>query len=75
MALQPIAPGRRLVSISEAAKYVGVNPMTIRRMISAGSIPGFRFGPRLLKVDLSDVDAQLRPIPAANTTSATDHVA
>lgn len=53
----------QLVSISQASEYADVNPRTIRRWIAAGLLRGYRVGPRLLKVDLHDVDAMLKPIP------------
>lgn len=56
---------RRPVSIAVAAKYAGVHPRTIRRMISRGDVQGFRFGPRILRVDLDDIEAMLRRIPTA----------
>ena len=56
---------RRLESIPNAAEYVGVSSKTIRRWISAGALTGYRMGPRLIRVDLVEVDAMLRPIPTA----------
>ncbi len=58
-------PPRRLASIDAAAAYVGVNPRTVRRRIAAGELTGYRFGPRLIRVDLDQLDAVLRPIPSA----------
>jgi excisionase family DNA binding protein len=60
---QPTPTVRRLESISGAAHYAGVHPKTIRRRISDGSLTGYRFGPRIVRVDLNEVDAMLRPIP------------
>lgn len=54
---------RRLESITVAAEYIDVSTKTIRRWISAGIVTGYRAGPRLIKVDLNDLDAMLRPIP------------
>jgi excisionase family DNA binding protein len=54
---------RRLVRINQAAEYAAVNPKTIRRRISDGSLSGIRFGSRILLVDLNELDALLRPIP------------
>lgn len=54
---------RRLVGINQASEYADVNPKTIRRWIAAGHVPAYRLGPRLLKVDLNELDAMLRPIP------------
>ncbi|EHK84255.1 DNA binding domain-containing protein [Rhodococcus pyridinivorans AK37] len=56
---------RRLVSIPESAKYAGVCTKTIRRRISDGSITGYRFGPRLIRVDLNEIDDMLRPMASA----------
>jgi excisionase family DNA binding protein len=47
----------RLSSISEAAEYYDVNPKTIRRWIKSGHITGIRIGPKLLRVDLDELDA------------------
>ena len=56
---------RRYASIDAAAAFVGVNPRTIRRRIAAGELTGYRIGKRLIRVDLNEVDAILRPIPTA----------
>jgi len=52
-------------TIAEAASRHGCNPRTIRRRIADGSLTGYRFGPHLLRVEPSEVDALLRPIPTA----------
>ena len=56
---------RRLGSIADAAEFAGVNPKTIRRRIADGTLNGYRMGPRLIRVDLNELDALLRPIPTA----------
>ncbi|MHD0278839.1 helix-turn-helix transcriptional regulator [Rhodococcus aetherivorans] len=56
---------RRLVSVPAAAEYAGVCSKTIRRRISDGTITGYRFGPRLIRVDLDEIDAVLRPLATA----------
>lgn len=61
---------RRLVKIAQAAEYADVHPLTIRRWIAAGRIPGYRLGPKLLKVDLNELEAMLEPIPAAGGPDA-----
>lgn len=60
-------PTRRknLGSIEEGAEYVGVSPITVRRWIAAGRITGYRAGPKILRIDLDELDAMLVPIPAA----------
>lgn len=56
---------RRLESIENAADYIGVSTKTVRRYIAAGRVTGYRTGPRLIRVDLNELDAMLRPIPTA----------
>ena len=56
---------RRLVALKDAAEYASVSPKTIRRRIADGTLTGYRLGPRLLRVDLNELDAQFRPIPVA----------
>lgn len=54
---------RRLVPMAAAASYAGVSTKTIRRRISDGSLQGFRIGSRVIRVDLTEVDALLDLIP------------
>nr|WP_237211713.1 helix-turn-helix domain-containing protein [Rhodococcus ruber] len=56
---------RRLVSVAQAAEELGVCGRTIRNRISDGTITGYRLGPRLLRVDLDELDALLRPVATA----------
>lgn len=58
------AERRRLANLTKAAEYADVHPMTIRRWISAGRLPAYRTGPKLLRVDLNELDAMLSPVPA-----------
>lgn len=59
------ASSRQLVPISAAAEYAACSPKTIRRRISDGSLTGYRWGKRLIRVDLNELDASLSPIPSA----------
>lgn len=61
---------RRLSSIPSAADYAAVSTKTIRRRISDGSLTGYRFGARVIRVDLNELDELLRPIPAAGDRHA-----
>lgn len=56
---------RRLTSVQAAADYADVSTRSIRRWIASGLIPGYRVGPRLVKVDLNDLDKLARRIPTA----------
>jgi excisionase family DNA binding protein len=55
----------RYASLAAAAAYLDCNERTIRRHIASGKITGYRFGDRLIRVDLNQVDAAMRPIPVA----------
>ncbi len=62
----PQPSSKRLVTIADAAKYAAVTTKTLRRRISDGTITGYRFGPRLIRIDLNELDTMvLRPIPSA----------
>lgn len=61
------ATARRLASVADAAAYADVSDRTIRRYIAAGRLTGYRVGPRLVKIDLEEVDALVRPIPTAGS--------
>jgi len=56
---------RRLLSLGDAAEYLGVNERTLRRMISAGDLPAYRLGSKTIRVDAQDIDDMLNPIPNA----------
>ncbi len=56
---------RKLVNLATAADHAAVNTKTIRRYIAAGRLTGYRMGPRLIRVDLAELDNLLRPIPTA----------
>lgn len=53
------------ISIAEFAARAGVNPKTIRRRISDGTIKAYRVGPRLIRIDPDEIGSVFRPIPAA----------
>lgn len=65
------ATNRRLVSVPEAATYASVCAKTIRRRIADGDLTGYRMGPRIIRVDLNELDRLLRPMP----TTGGGHVA
>lgn len=47
---------RRLATIQEAAAYVGCHHTTIRRRIKDGSLNEHRLGPKIVRVDLDQLD-------------------
>jgi excisionase family DNA binding protein len=52
----------RLASIPFAAESADVHPRTIRRYIASGRLTGYRIGPRLIKVDLDELEASFEPV-------------
>lgn len=62
---------QRLRSVAVAADYADVTTRTVRRWIANGLLPGYRVGPRLIKVDLDDLDRIItRRIPTAGDDAA-----
>lgn len=56
---------RRLTTIADAAVYLDCSQRTIRRRVASGELTAYRLGPRLLRIDLDELDALLKPIPTA----------
>ena len=50
-------PPRRWATKPQAAQHVGVHPDTIDAWVAAGLITAYRFGPRLIRYDLNEIDA------------------
>lgn len=57
-------PTRGLVPIKEAAAYAGLSVKTIRRYVIDGRITGYRIGPKLIKIDLDEIDSLISPVAA-----------
>lgn len=67
MATSP-APARW--TIPDTAEYLGTSPRTIRRLIAAGKLPAYRYGPRLIRIDPEDVNRLREPVtPLAELNS------
>lgn len=64
------ATPRRYATLAEAADYLRCNERTIRRLIAAGRITGYRSGRRLIRVDLNQVDEAMRPTADASGGAA-----
>jgi excisionase family DNA binding protein len=54
----------RPAPIKTTSEQYGVSEKTLRRYIAEGKITGYRLGPRLIRVDVDEVEALLKPIPA-----------
>ena len=59
------SPSLRLVSLAAGAAFADVSVRTLRRYIAQGRLTGYRVGPRLVKVDLNELEQLARPIPSA----------
>jgi len=56
-------PQPRLISVKDAAEFLGVSQRTIRRMIDDGRLTGYRMtGSRFVRVDFNEVRDKLRTI-------------
>ena len=64
----PTVPRQRAlpvyVSIGEAAEAMSVSTKTIRRRITTGEIPAYRFGRRNLRIRVEDLEAATHRVPA-----------
>ena len=56
-------PAPEWLSLQQAAAIYGVSVDTLRRRISAGKLPASRFGVRLIRVRIEDLDRMYRRIP------------
>ena len=56
---------RRYASITEVAEYLAVTTRTVRQMIADGRLRGYRCGPKLVRLDLNEVDAAMQPFGGA----------
>lgn len=54
-------PGDRLISVAEAATYLGVTDRTVRNMLYDNRLKAYTAGPRVLRLRLSEIDAALKP--------------
>lgn len=57
----PTPTGITYISYREASERLGVSGQTLRNYVNAGRLTGYRLGARLVRLDLAEVDALLRP--------------
>jgi excisionase family DNA binding protein len=53
---------RRYIKPSEAAEYLGVTDRTIRAMVADGRLTAYSNGRRLIRLDLDEIDAAMKPV-------------
>lgn len=61
----PSSTQRRWANQNEAAEYLGVSTRTVRQMIADGRLRGYRNGPRMIRLDLNEIDAAMTPFGGA----------
>jgi hypothetical protein len=73
VAQQQTAPEPRYARFNEAREYAGNIPAgTFRDWIRRGILPAYRLGPRLLVVDLNDIDKLRRRVPTVERRASSD---
>ena len=56
---------RNWASIQAAADHLGVTDRTVRQMIADGRLTAYRNGHKIIRLDLNEVDASMRPFGGA----------
>ena len=56
----PEQPTPRWAGLEDGGAYAAVHRKTLRRWISQGRLKAYYAGPRLIRVDLNELDAMIR---------------
>jgi excisionase family DNA binding protein len=60
----------KMVSIAAAANHFDGSRQTVRRWIASGKITAYRVEPRMIRVDLDEIEAKItHTVPAVNGQS------
>lgn len=63
---QPTITRPRWLSPAEAATYLGVTERTLRNYVRSGAFKAYKAkGSRLIRYDVNEIDAAMRPVPSA----------
>lgn len=54
-------------SLAQAAARTEVSVKTLRRRIASGQLVAYRYGPRAIRLDPTDVDKLMRRVPNARS--------
>lgn len=60
---EPPPPLHRWATLREGAAYLGIGLRTLTDKIATGEVPAYRCGPRLVRVDLNELDQLMVPVP------------
>jgi len=64
--VMPTTRHRRYAKVAEAATYLQVTTRTIHQMIADGRLTAYRSGPRIVRLDLNEIDAAMQPFGGGN---------
>ncbi|MBY4573980.1 DNA-binding protein [Gordonia paraffinivorans] len=56
---------RRWATLQQVADHLNVTTRTVRAMVADGRLRGYRNGRKLIRIDLNEVDAAMRPMGGA----------
>jgi excisionase family DNA binding protein len=59
---RPARKPARPASITTAAQYAPCGRRTIQRYIAQGKLNAWRLGPKMIRVDLDEIDKLFRPV-------------
>ena len=65
-------PRSRVLTVREAAGYLGLSVTSIRRLVSAGQLPVVRLTERRIGIDRDDLDKRVEERKRLVTSSAED---
>jgi excisionase family DNA binding protein len=51
--------GRRWATVAETAEYLRVSDRAVRLMLNDGRLTSYRLGPRIVRIDLAEVDTAM----------------
>lgn len=74
MAHSPTPSHSQLVPTQVAADACGVSIWTIRRAITRGHLTGYRYGPKLIRVNLTEALGMFSVVPTVGTITPTGAV-
>lgn len=69
IAKQPGTVEKAHFSLSEAAAYYSVTPLTVRRWIAQGHLPASRVGASAIRIKRADLENLARPIPTVRRSA------
>jgi excisionase family DNA binding protein len=60
---------KNYASVATGAICYSISEKTLRRWIAEGRLTGYRFGPRMIRIDLNELESLVKPIPATGNVA------